>query len=300
MREPAGQAVALEASERWRTARYVGAASRRALHQNPTMLAGLIIIVAVTLFAVSAPVITFHSKSRIDPTIRLQTPSVAHWFGTDHLGRDLWTRVTYGSRISLQVGLFVAVFSAVFGTAVGMISGYYRMLDNPIMRVMDAMLAFPSFLLVIAIVATMQAGIWNVIGALTIVEIPRVARLARSSVLTLRERDFVLASLAIGASNRRIMLLHILPNSLAPIFVQATFVFAVAILIEAGLSFLGTGVPPDIPTWGNVMGEGRQVFVVAPYVLVFPGLFLSFTVLGVNLVGDGLRDVLDPKLRGSR
>jgi len=300
MKETSTAALTLEGAERWRSARVAAKATKRALRQNPNMLLGLVIIVGIILFALAAPLVTFHEKSRIDPTIRLQTPNADHWGGTDHLGRDVWTRVAYGSRISLQVGLYVAVISAVFGTMIGMLSGYFRVLDMPLMRLMDAMLAFPSFLLVIAIVAAMQAGIWNVIGALAIVETPRVARMARSSVLSLRERDFVLASLSIGASNRRIMFLHILPNSLAPLFVQATFIFAVAILIEAGLSFLGTGVPPEIPTWGNIMGEGRQVFVVAPYVLVIPGVFLSLTVLGINLVGDGLRDVLDPKLRGSR
>ncbi|MBI4200921.1 MAG: ABC transporter permease [Chloroflexi bacterium] len=298
MRNALGQLAIPEAADVRRTVGRVAIGSARALRKNPNMLMGVVIIIVMTSMALAAPLITAYDPIRLVPANRLIVPGAKHWFGTDQLGRDIYTRVAYGARVSLQVGALVAIFVAVFGTAIGIVSGYFRPLDGPIMRLMDALLSFPSFLLTIALVAAMQAGVWTVIAAIAIVDTPRMARLARASVLTLRERDFVEAARAIGARPLRITMVHILPNSLAPIFVQATFVFAVAILTEAGLSFLGTGVPPEVPTWGNIMGDGRRVAQVAPWVIFFPGLFLSLTVLGVNLVGDGLRDVLDPKLRG--
>jgi len=279
------------------TRRWVKASSS-VLIRNPNMMIGVVIIIFMTSIATVAPLITSYDPVRLNVRERLEEPSATHWFGTDQLGRDVYTRVIYGTRVSLLVGASVAVMSSMFGIGIGLISGYLRRTDIILMRFMDALLAFPSFLLAIALVAVWTAGVGTVIFAITLVSTPYTARLSRAMVLSLRDRDFIDASTTIGAGPIRIMLLHILPNSLAPIFVQATFAFAVAILIEAGLSFLGTGVPPTIPTWGNTMGDGRRAAQVAPWIIFFPGLFLSLTVLGVNLIGDGLRDALDPKLKG--
>ena len=272
--------------------------SGRALRKNPNMALGFVLVTAVTVMALIAPLITDYEPGRLNVADRLFSPSSSHFFGTDHLGRDVYTRVVYGARVSLLVGASVAGFIATVGVVLGLIAGYSRPLDFILMRFMDALLAFPSFLLAIAMVAAWGAGVGTVILAISLVSTPYTARLARASVLSLREVDYVTAARSVGASPLRIMLLHILPNMVAPILVQATFVFAVAILIEAGLSFLGTGVPPEVPTWGNTMGEGRQTAQIAVWIIFFPGLFLSLTVLGVNLIGDGLRDALDPKLRG--
>ena len=272
--------------------------SGRALRKNPNMALGFVLVAAMTLMALIAPLITEYDPSRLNVADRLFSPSSSHWFGTDHLGRDVYTRVVYGARVSLLVGASVAGFIATVGVVLGLVSGYFRPVDFVLMRFMDALLAFPSFLLAIAMVAAWGAGVGTVILAISLVTTPYTARLARASVLSLREVDYVMAARAIGVGPFRTMLLHILPNMVAPILVQATFVFAVAILIEAGLSFLGTGVPPGVPTWGNTMGEGRQTAQIAVWIIFFPGLFLSLTVLGVNLIGDGLRDSLDPKLRG--
>ena len=272
--------------------------SGRALRKNPNMALGFVLVTAVTGMALIAPLITDYEPGRLNVADRLFSPSSSHFFGTDHLGRDVYTRVVYGARVSLLVGASVAGFIATVGVVLGLIAGYSRPLDFILMRFMDALLAFPSFLLAIAMVAAWGAGVGTVILAISLVSTPYTARLARASVLSLREVDYVTAARSVGASPLRIMLLHILPNMVAPILVQATFVFAVAILIEAGLSFLGTGVPPEVPTWGNTMGEGRQTAQIAVWIIFFPGLFLSLTVLGVNLIGDGLRDALDPKLRG--
>ena len=269
-----------------------------ALRRNPNMLLGLVIIVLMSLMALIAPLITTYDPIRLNVIDRLEAPSGGHWFGTDHLGRDVYTRVVYGARVSLLVGASVALFSSIAGILLGVVSGYFRLADAIIMRIMDALMSFPSFLLAIALVATMSPGMETVIIAITVVDTPRTARVARASVLTLRTVDYVIAARALGARSMRIMFNHILPNCFAPIMVQATFVFAVAILIEAGLSFLGTGVPPEIATWGNIMGDGRRVAKIAAWVIFFPGLFLSLTVLAINLIGDGLRDALDPKLRG--
>ena len=275
------------------------AASARTLRKNPNMLLGTVLIVVISAMALSAPLITTYDPARLNVTHRLVSPGRVHWFGTDQLGRDIYTRVVYGGRVSLLVGASVAVLAAILGTLIGLTSGYFRPLDNVLMRIMDALLAFPAFLLAIALVAAWGAGVWTVILAVTAVLIPQTARLARASVLSLRESAFVEASRAVGARPFRIIFVHILPNSTAPILVQFTFAFAVAILIEAGLSFLGAGVPPAVPSWGNTMGEGRRAVQVAAWIIFFPGLFLSLTVLAVNLIGDGLRDALDPRLRGT-
>ncbi len=271
-------------------------ASRRALIKNPNMLFGLILLVVMSLMAIFSGQITNVDPRYIDTIERLKSPSGEYLFGTDHLGRDIFARVVYGSRLSLTVGIAVAIITMVGGVVLGLISGYYRMMDAIIMRLMDGLMAIPSFLLAIALVAMLGASLQNVIIALSVVETPRVVRVVRSSVLTLRERVYVEAAEAIGAGGIRIMARHIFPNTVPPLIVQGTYIFALAILVEAGLSFLGAGTPPDIPSWGNIMGEARLYVRVAEWIMFFPGLFLSLTVLAINLIGDGLRDTLDPTL----
>ena len=271
-------------------------ASRRALIKNPNMLFGLILLVVMSLMAIFSGQITNVDPRYIDTIERLKSPSGEYLFGTDHLGRDIFARVVYGSRLSLTVGIAVAIITMAGGVVLGLVSGYYRVLDAIIMRLMDGLMAIPSFLLAIALVAMLGASLQNVIIALSVVETPRVVRVARSSVLTLRERVYVEAAEAIGAGGIRIMARHIFPNTVPPLIVQGTYIFALAILVEAGLSFLGAGTPPDIPSWGNIMGEARLYVRVAEWIMFFPGLFLSLTVLAINLIGDGLRDTLDPTL----
>ena len=280
-------------------ARIVGrlADVRRGLFSNPNMAIGFFILVAASLVAIFAPVIASRDPLELDPYSRLLSPSTEFYFGTDQLGRDIFSRTLHGARLSLKVGLFVAALTMSLGTAIGLITGYYRALDNIVMRFMDSLMAIPSFLLAIALVAILGASLANVVIALTVVETPRVVRLARGSVLSLRERDFVQAAEAVGANAPRILAVHIFPNVAAPLLVQGTYIFALAILVEAGLSFLGAGVPPYIPSWGNMMGEAKTYIHLAAWIAFFPGLFLSLTVLGANLVGDGLRDKLDPRLR---
>ena len=278
---------------RWQRA-FVGA--RRALIKNPNMLLGLVLLVVMLVMAIFSGLITDVDPRHIDTIERLKAPSNQYLFGTDHLGRDIFARVVYGSRLSLLVGISVAIITMAGGVVLGLISGYYRTLDAIIMRLMDGLMAIPSFLLAIALVAMLGASVQNVIIALSVVETPRVVRVVRSSVLTLRERVYVEAAGAIGARGVRIMARHIFPNTVPPLIVQGTYIFALAILVEAGLSFLGAGTPPDIPSWGNIMGEARLYVRVAEWIMFFPGLFLSLTVLAINLIGDGLRDTLDPTL----
>jgi len=278
---------------RWQRA-FVG--TRRALIKNPNMLFGLILLLIMSTMAIFSGQITDVDPRHIDTIERLKSPSSEYYFGTDHLGRDIFARVVYGSRLSLIVGIAVAVITMAGGVVLGLISGYYRTLDAVIMRLMDGLMAIPSFLLAIALVAMLGASLQNVIIALSVVETPRVVRVVRSSVLTLRERVYVEAAEAIGAQGVRIMARHIFPNTVPPLIVQGTYIFALAILVEAGLSFLGAGTPPDIPSWGNIMGEARLYVRVAEWIMFFPGLFLSLTVLAINLIGDGLRDTLDPTL----
>lgn len=269
----------------------------RDLLSNPNMAIGFFILVAASVVAIFAPVIASRDPLDLDPYARLLSPSTEFYFGTDQLGRDTFSRTLHGARLSLRVGLFVAVLTMSFGTVIGLVTGYYRTLDNIVMRFMDSLMAVPSFLLAIALVAILGASLANVVIALTVVETPRVVRLTRGSVLSLRERDFVQGAEAVGANAPRILAVHIFPNVAAPLLVQGTYIFALAILVEAGLSFLGAGVPPYIPSWGNMMGEAKTYIHLAAWLAFFPGLFLSLTVLGANLVGDGLRDKLDPRLR---
>ena len=261
----------------------------------PTAVAGGIILVLLALVAVIAPLIA-PDPVRLNPINRLKAPSGDFWFGADFLGRDIYARVIYGTRISLTVGLAVAAISVVGGLAIGLLAGYVRWVDTVVMRVMDGVMAIPGVLLAIALISLTGAGVGNVIIAITVPEIPRVVRLVRSVVLSIREQPYVEAAVAGGTRLPKILWMHILPNTVAPLIVQATYVCASAIVIEAILSFLGAGTPPEIPSWGNIMAEGRVYVQVAPWMIFFPGVFLAIAVLAVNILGDGLRDSLDPRI----
>lgn len=269
------------------------------LWRHPIILIGLSLLLIMVAIAILAPLIAPYDPIRVNPTQRLKPPSAEHWFGTDALGRDVFSRVIYGGRVSLLVGFSVALLSTAIGLAIGLATGFLRQLDAIVMRIMDGLMAIPSILLAIALISLSKSSIENVIIAITIPEVPRVVRLVRSLVLALREQVFVDAAVSLGARLPRLMWVHIMPNTLAPLIVQATYVCASAIIIEAILSFLGAGTPPDVPSWGNMMAEGRSYVLIAFWLLLFPGLFLSLVVLGVNLLGDGLRDTLDPRLRRS-
>ncbi len=265
--------------------------------RNPTMMAGIVIVLIMMILALLAPLLNTIDPKEIDPRNRFLTPSMDTWFGSDNVGRDVYSRTIYGTRVSLIVGFAVAVISTFSAAMVGVVSGYYRKFDAVIMRVMDGLMSIPSVLLAMALMALLGGSVQNVIIALCVVETPRAIRVVRSSVLSLREQMFVDAARALGSSPFRVLYIHILPNTLAPLIVQATYIGAAAILVEAYLSFLGAGPPPDVPSWGNIMAEGRNYIRRAVWVIFFPGMFLTLTVLGINLAGDGLRDNLDPRLR---
>ncbi len=236
--------------------------------------------------------------AHMDVAGRLAAPGRAHWFGTDDVGRDVWSRVVYGARLSSLVGLAVVALSFVVGVACGLVAGYYPRLDNLVMRVMDGLMAFPAIVLAIALMAALGPSVVNVIVAIAVVYSPRVARVVRGSVLVIRETSYVEAARALGASDLTLIGRHVLPNCLSPVIVQASFVFAAAVLTEAALSFLGVGVPPWVPSWGNVLAEGRLYLQQAPWLVLYPGAAIMLTIFGLNLFGDGLRDLLDPKIRG--
>lgn len=265
------------------------------LRRHPTIVVGCAIIAFMTAVALFAPWIA-GDPIGFDPINRLQPPSATFWFGTDNLGRDVYARTVYGARISLIVGLLVAIFTIVLGLLIGLLAGFYRTFDGVIMRVMDGIMAIPAILLAIALVALTKASVEVVIMAIAIPEIPRVVRLVRSVVLTVREQPYVDAAIASGTRATRILIRHILPNTVAPLIVQATYIIASAVIIEAALSFLGAGVPPEIPTWGNMISEGRLFLQIAPWPIFFPGVCLAILVLAVNVLGDGLRDRLDPRI----
>jgi peptide/nickel transport system permease protein len=234
----------------------------------------------------------------VNPAIRLRPPGAAHWFGTDDFGRDVFSRVVYGSRVSLEIGSLVVALTALLGIVTGLTAGYFRAWDNVVMRVTDALMAIPPALLAIALMAALGAKVSNVVVSLTVAYAPQLTRVVRSQVLVLRESAFAEAAKAAGAAERRIAFRHVLPNTVSVVLIQGTVTFADAVLTEAGLSYLGVGEPPGVPSWGNILSDGRAYMIQAPWVTLFPGLAIVICVLGLNLFGDGLRDVLDPRLRG--
>lgn len=272
----------------------------RLLRRRRIALVGAILVALNVLVAILAPVIGRWEPQRLDVQARLAPPTPAHWMGTDDVGRDVWSRVVHGTRLSMVVGGAVVLLSFVGGIVFGLLGGYYRPLDNVLMRIMDGFMAFPGIILAIALMASLGPSVVNVILALGIVYVPRVARIVRGSVLVIRETPYVEAALALGVSDPVVLARHVLPNCLSPVIVQGTFIFAAAVLGEAALSFLGVGVPPQIPSWGNVMAEGRLYLQQAPWLTLFPGAAIMACILGLNLFGDGLRDLLDPKMQGVR
>ena len=256
-----------------------------------------IMLLAVVLVTIFSPWIATHDPLAMDPLMRLKPPSEEHILGTDGFGRDLFSRMVLGGRISLLIGLCAAVVALGFGILIGLVAGYFRIADAIIMRAMDALMAMPSILIAIALVALNGPSIGSVIMAITIPEVPRVVRLVRSVVLTAREEPYVEAALALGSSTPKILFQHLLPNTMAPMIVQGTYIVASAILTEALLSFLGAGISTEIPTWGNIMAEGRQYFRINPGIILWPGLLLTICVLSINLIGDAARDALDPRMK---
>ena len=269
---------------------------RDAFRRHPTAIIGGVVLVVMIAIAILAPWLWTVDPQAVSPIRRLKAPSAEFWFGSDMLGRDVYSRVLYGTRVSLSIGIAVALFSTLVGLTIGLVTGFIRWLDAIVMRIMDGLMSIPPVLLAIALMALTRASVQNVIIAITLAEVPRVVRLVRSLVLTLREQPYVEAAVAAGTTLPRILVRHILPNTVAPLLVQATYVCASAMITEAILSFIGAGTPPTIPCWGNIMAEARSLFQIAGYLILFPGVFLSLTVLAVNLLGDGMRDALDPRL----
>lgn len=272
-----------------------------ALFRHRFALIGLIVLVLMTILAIFAPLIAPKDPIEINAIDRLiPMGDSEHLLGTDKLGRDVLSRLIFGARISLGVGFATVVLANLVGIPIGVTSGYYRRLDNVLMRIMDSFMAFPGILLALGIVAALGSSLANVVIALSIVYAPRVARIVRSSVLSIREFDYVEAARSIGSGDLRIINKHVLPNSLGPIIVQSTFIFAYAIISEASLSFLGVGVSPEIPSWGNMLNSAHQFIRRAPSLVILPGVAIMITVLALNLLGDGLRDILDPRVRDTR
>jgi peptide/nickel transport system permease protein len=278
--------------------------------RNPNVIFGGVILLIMLAIAILAPFLGTVDPTRIDPAARNKKPGTEITFrledgktakrtvlmGTDSLGRDVYSRVLYGTRVSLAIGVSVAICAIAIGMVIGLISGYVRWADGIIMRIMDGLMAIPGILLAIALVSIWRAGLITVIFAIVVPDVPRVVRLVRSIVLTVREEPYVEGAISVGTPTWVLLFRHILPNTIAPLIVQGTFVAAAAILAEAALSFLGIGIPPEIPSWGNIMAEGRTLFRVFPHNILYPGIFLAFTVLAINIMGDGLRDTLDPKM----
>jgi peptide/nickel transport system permease protein len=281
----------------------------RKLVRNPSVVIGAVIVAFLALVGLFAPLLGTIDPSEINPVYRNKKPGVertirsddgketvfVHRFGTDSLGRDVYSRVVYGARVSLIIGVTVALLSATIGLVVGLVAGYVRWLDGLIMRVMDGLMAIPAILLAMGVVSLSRAGLLAVVIAIVIPEIPRVVRLVRSIVLSIREEPYVEAAITVGTPTPLLLVRHVLPNTMAPLIVQATFICGSAILIEAILSFLGIGIPPETPTWGNIMAEGRSLFRIYPHNIFYPGVCLALAVLAINMLGDGLRDTLDPR-----
>ncbi|WP_315754138.1 MULTISPECIES: ABC transporter permease [unclassified Bradyrhizobium] len=269
------------------------------LRNHPTVAIGGALLLLLVIIGVFAPFLFTVDPTAIAPAKRTRLPSADFWFGTDALGRDIYSRVLYGTRVSLTVGLAVALGASLIGLTIGLVAGFVRWADGVLMRCMDGLMSIPPILLAVALMALTRGSVGNVILAITIAEIPRVARLVRGVVLSLREQPYVDGAVASGTRTPMVILRHILPNTTAPMLVQATYICASAMITEAILSFIGAGTPPTIPSWGNIMAEGRALWQVKPYIVFFPAAFLSVTVLAVNLVGDGLRDALDPRMAKS-
>lgn len=290
------------------------ATKRRPLWQlairNPSVIFGGTILLIMVAIALLAPFLGTVDPTRIDPASRNKKPGTEITYrlddgktakrtaimGTDSLGRDVYSRVLYGTRVSLIVGVAVSIFAIAIGMVIGLVSGYVRWADGIIMRFMDGLMAIPGILLAIALVSIWRSGLYTVILAIVVPDVPRVVRLVRSIVLSVREEPYVEGAISVGTPTWTLMFRHILPNTIAPLIVQATFIAAAAILAEAALSFLGIGIPPETPSWGNIMSEGRTLFRVFPHNILYPGIFLALTVLAINIMGDGLRDTLDPKM----
>ena len=266
-----------------------------AIRRNPTIAFGAVLLALLILVAVIGPSFV-GDPFKLSPRDRLRPPSERWWFGTDQFGRDVFTRTVWGARVSLEVGLSVAAISSVLGLALGLACGYFRRVDGIVMRIMDGLMAIPSILLAIALITLTRPGLGIVIVAIVIPEVPRIVRVVRAVVLSIRAQPYIESAIAGGTRNLKLLWRHVLPNTLAPLIVQSTYVCASAMLIEAGLSFLGAGVPPEVPSWGNIIAQGRNFFQIAPWTILIPGAFLAITVLAVNLLGDGLRDRLDPRL----
>jgi peptide/nickel transport system permease protein len=272
-------------------------ATIKRLLRHRLFMTGLVLFLIIAITAILAPWITDVDPNRLSMRNKFKPPGEGWVFGTDSFGRSLWSRVVWGAQLSMLIGASVVALNAVFGILIGAAAGYFRRIDNLLMRINDALMAFPAILLAIAVTSVLGPSTFNVILALGIVYIPRTARIVRSSVIVLREMEFVQAAVAAGAGHWRILTRHILPNAMAPVIVQLSFLFAFAVLSEATLSFLGVGAVPPTPTWGNIMAEGRDFMREAPWIITIPGIALMITVMGLNFLGDGLRDVLDPRLR---
>ena len=269
----------------------------RRLAAHRSFAIGFVIVVLLIALTLLAPILSNGDPSAMSIRQRFRPPSTMHLFGTDMYGRDIFTRVLYGARLSLWIGTAVAIISGVLGALIGLLAGYFRAADAVLMRIMDALMAFPAILLAIGITATLGPQTSSVIAALSAAYLPRTARVVRAAALVIREQEFVEAARISGAGAGRIILRHLLPNSVGPLLVQLTFVFAYAILAEAALSFVGVGPPPPTPSWGNIIAEGRDYSIEAWWIMLFPGMAICIATLGVNLIGDGLRDILDPRLK---
>lgn len=269
---------------------------REVVLSSPLVLVAALVLAVIVLAALLAPWVVPHDPSRLTPALRLRPPDATYWLGTDAFGRDLLSRVIMGGRMSLAIGATAAIVAVAAGMVMGLMAGYVRWLDAVLMRFVDGLMAIPNILLAIAIVALWGAGFWTVLIAITLPEVPRVVRLVRSVVLSAREEPYVEAAIAAGSSTFLIMRRHLLPNTVAPLIVQGTYICASAILVEAILSFLGAGINPETPTWGNIMAEGRLYFQINPGIILWPGLVVSLTILAINLLGDAVRDALDPRM----
>ena len=272
---------------------------RRFARRNQLIVFGVVVLALMCLVALLAPIIATHDPLKTDTVNRLRPPSTENWLGTDQYGRDVFSRLVYGSRVSVQVAFMVMLLTTLAGSAVGLVAGYNRRADNLLMRIMDGVMAFPAILLALAIIAILGSGLFNIVLAISIAYFPATARIVRGVVIQLRSLDFVLAAGALGASHGRIVVRHIVPNVVAPLLVQGAWIAGIAILSEAGLSFIGAGTPPPTPSWGNMLADGRAFIYHGYWLTVFPGIAIMIAVLGVNLLGDGLRDRLDPRMRGA-